>query len=300
MAETTEALAQCKDMISGIFAGGSSKIIEYPLDTFKVLCQIHPEKSFSTLQLTRDVIQNEGITRIYRGLSAPLFGSCLEYFTTFWMFGAAERYFKSHSNKKELSMFEIGCCGAFSGIGISGVLTPIEFVKCQMQAEHTAKYYKSTMDCVRYHFRTNPLNFLTGLYATGLREIPGTFVYFIAYRGTTRFLKYNTNTPQSEESPTWMILSGGAMAGLSFWGIFYPVDLIKSQMQTQPQYIATNTANTVINNQSVVRLMIDRVKRYGFLSLYNGYSVTIPRAIISNACIFFVYEYCRKNLDNIM
>ena len=73
-------------MISGIFAGGTSKIIEYTLDTIKVLCQINTDKNFSTFQLTKNTLQNEGITRIYRGLSAPLFGSCLEYFTTFWMF----------------------------------------------------------------------------------------------------------------------------------------------------------------------------------------------------------------------
>ncbi len=116
------------------------------------------------------------------------------------------------------------------------VLTPVEFVKCQMQAEHTAKHYKSTLDCVRYHCRTNPFNFLTGLYATCLREIPGTFVYFIAYKGTNRFSKYSTNTPQTADPKHWMILSGGAMAGLSFWEIFYPVDLIKSQMQTGMVY----------------------------------------------------------------
>eukprot|EP00483_Globobulimina_turgida_P006554 UN06564 len=203
-------------MLAGILAGGVGKVIEYPLDTFKVLCQINPETSFSTIQLAKDVIKNEGITRIYRGLSAPLFGSCLEYFTTFWMFGAAERYLKSSTNKRELTLFEIGCCGAFSGIGIGAVLTPTEFVKCQMQAQHTAKHYKNTMDCVLYHCRNNPFNFLTGLYATCLREIPGTFVYFIAYKGTTRSLMHLTDTPHDHDPANWMILTGGGLAGLSF------------------------------------------------------------------------------------
>ena len=296
--ESSEVLAQCKDMISGIIAGGSSKILEYPLDTLKVLCQINPERP-NMIQMTRDIVQNEGISRIYRGLSAPLFGSCLEYLTTFWMFGAAERYIQSYTNKQKLSMFEIGCCGAFSGIGIGLVLTPVEFVKCQMQATHTAKHYKNTFDCVRYHARNNPLNFLTGLHATCLREIPGTFVYFIAYRGTTRFLKYTTDTPLEQDANNWMILSGGAMAGLSFWGLFYPIDLIKSQMQTQTVYHHhANASDTVIAEESIFRSLTNRVKQYGFMSLYNGYSVTIPRAIISNASIFFVYEYCRKHLDS--
>ena len=201
-------------------------------------------------------------------------------------------------------MIEIGLCGAFSGIGIGIVLTPVEFVKCQMQAQHTARHYKSTYDCVKHHLRTNPLNFTTGLHATCLREIPGTFVYFIAYRGSTRLMKYITGMSQNEDPTNWMILSGGAIAGLSFWGLFYPVDLIKSQMQTQEGYISQTVASTLnnttissaanVNNQSVVRLLIKRVKQYGFLSLYNGYSVTIPRAILSNSCIFFVYEFISR------
>ena len=203
-------------------------------------------------------------------------------------------------------MFEIGLCGAFSGIGIGIVLTPVEFVKCQMQAQHTARHYKSTFDCVRYHLRRNPLNFTTGLHATCIREIPGTFVYFIAYRGSTRFFKYTQNMTNDQDPKTWMILSGGGIAGLSFWGLFYPIDLIKSQMQTQEGFVVSATTQTTTNtmisssntiNKSVSRLLMNRVKQYGFLSLYNGYSVTIPRAIISNACIFFVYEHCRKYLD---
>merc|ERR1712130_581243 len=160
----------------------------------------------------------------------------------------------------------------------------------------------STIDCVRKNARMNPLNFLTGLHATCLREIPGTFVYFIAYRGTIRFLKYSTNTPLESDVNNWMILSGGAMAGLSFWGLFYPIDLIKSQIQTQITLnISNKNINTVIAEQTkcgISQALMNRVKQHGFMSLYNGYSVTIPRAIISNACIFFVYEYCRKHLDS--
>ena len=205
-------------------------------------------------------------------------------------------------------MIEIGCCGAFSGIGIGIVLTPVEFVKCQMQAQHTARHYKSTFDCVKYHLRTNPINFTTGLHATCLREIPGTFIYFIAYRGSTRIMKYMSGMSPNEDPTNWMILTGGGIAGLSFWGLFYPVDLIKSQMQTQEGCMQQTVASTInngtvastsrnINNQNVCRLLINRFKQYGFTSLYNGYSVTIPRAIISNSCIFFVYECCRKYLD---
>ena len=80
-----ERMEQLKDMLSGMVAGGAAKVLEYPFDTLKVLLQINTEASFSTIQFTRNIIQQEGVARIYRGLSAPLFGSCLEFLTTFWM-----------------------------------------------------------------------------------------------------------------------------------------------------------------------------------------------------------------------
>ena len=84
---SNEALAQFKDMLSGIIAGGMAKIVEYPLDTIKILGQLNnPQQTFSPFESTKNLLRNEGIMRIYRGLSAPLFGSCLEFFTTFWMF----------------------------------------------------------------------------------------------------------------------------------------------------------------------------------------------------------------------
>ena len=146
-----------------------------------------------------------------------LYINCEYYIQNNQRFGAAERYMQHMTHKKDLSMFEIGICGAFSGIGIGTVLTPIEFVKCQMQAPHTTHQYKSTLDCVRYHLRRNPLVFSTGLYATLTREVPGTFVYFIAYKGTIRLSQYITNQAHTEDPSFWQIFCGGSAAGLAFW-----------------------------------------------------------------------------------
>jgi len=294
----SEALEQSIDMFSGIVAGAIAKALEYPFDTIKVLCQIQPQRSFSTLQLAKNVLFNEGIFRIYRGLSAPLFGSCLEYFTTFWMYGMAERYIKLKTGKEELSMLEVGCCGAFSGLGIGTVLTPVEFVKAQMQNPITAKHYKSTLHCFKYHLRTNPMNLTTGFQASLLFQTPGTFVYFYAYKGSLRVFKHLTDTPASEDPSNWMILVSGGIAGVAFWGTFYPIDLIKNKLQAHEQCIAGETTEIAKLNHSVPRLLVMRVRQYGFASLFNGYSVVIPQAIVSCSCVFFVYEYCRKAINN--
>lgn len=306
--ESNEALAQMKDMFCGVFAGGMSKLIEYPFDTLKVLCQINNDETFSTMQYSYNVIKNEGIFRVYRGLSAPLFGSMLEFFVQFWLFGSCERFLKKHQSKKQLNMFEIGLCGSFSGIGVGFALTPVEFVKCQMQSSETAIQYRSTLHCFFSNLRYSPSNLLCGLSATCLREIPGSMIYFLGYRGTTRTLNYLTNNDMdNNNTPQWIVLCGGAMAGISFWSAIFPIDLIKSRIQTRPlllnlttNYCQTQTTNLNLKQPTILSALYQRWMQYGFKSLYNGFSITLPRAIIGNATVFCAYETSRNYLDSKM
>ena len=145
--------------------------MEYPFDTIKVLSQINNYRNLSTMEITRGILLNEGFFRVFRGMSAPVFGSSIEYFITFWLFGMSERYLISYYNRNKLTLNEIGFCGAFSGIGIGLWLTPIEFIKCQMQVNKNAYLYNySTLQCLLYHLKHNPFNLMHGLSSTLFRE----------------------------------------------------------------------------------------------------------------------------------
>eukprot|EP00484_Ammonia_sp_Unknown_P028431 CAMPEP_0197032524 /NCGR_PEP_ID=MMETSP1384-20130603/11191_1 /TAXON_ID=29189 /ORGANISM="Ammonia sp." /LENGTH=328 /DNA_ID=CAMNT_0042462207 /DNA_START=6 /DNA_END=992 /DNA_ORIENTATION=+ len=323
--EKNESLAQIKDIAAGCFAGAIAKVIEYPFDTIKVLCQINQSniEAQSTLQITRNVLQNEGILRIYRGLSAPLIGSCVENLIVFWLFGSTERYFKkAFTNDQPLHLWQIGVCAAAAGTGNTLWICPVEFIKCQMQASHTAIMYEnSTLKCFIHNITRNPLQMFdtNALIATGCREIPGSVIWFSGYKVTTRALTSmfvhghreqdgmeDSDGHRGEEDdvevPSWIFLCGGGMAGLSYWTCCYPFDLIKSIIQTEQVHTGMDQPTRKLsgsNSQSFWKRLYTRYRMYGFVSLYNGFSVTIPRAIISNAAIFMSYEYCRMYLDRL-
>ena len=161
----------------------------------------------------------------------------------------------------------------------------------------TASYNNSTIECLRYNLFHEPSNLLTGLTASWIREIPGSFFYYLSYRGTTRILQKITNT-ESQDPSLWMVLTGGGVAGITFWSMVYPVDLVKSKQQSKDifEHIGTNTKS----ESNLWSLMTDRVKRYGIKSLYHGWSVAAVRAVIANALIFGGYEYSRKLLDTMI
>jgi hypothetical protein len=73
-------------------------------------------------------------------------------------------------------------------------------------------------------------------------------------------------------------LVAGGLAGMAYWGVPYPIDTIKSTVQTMPQGTST---------LSVARKLISE---RGFLGLYKGCSVTLIRAFPGNAVTFWMFE----------
>jgi hypothetical protein len=185
------------------------------------------------------------------------------------------------------------------------------------------RHYRSTLHCFLMNVRNHPPNLLSGLQATMFREIPGNAIYFWAYRGTTRLLtKWRNSHSASQqqqstsmEPSTWMVVVGGGMAGLTFWSTMYPIDLVKSMIQTRDvhsQYLAANATSpgtgtgsssvaghTLQAESNTLKLVYQRWYSHGFRSLYTGFSVTIPRAFLANATIFTTYELVRSRLQSV-
>ena len=72
--------------------------------------------------------------------------------------------------------------------------------------------------------------------------------------------------------------TGGAVAGFMCWGFNYPLDNIKTQIQTSNSKI---TARTIIKN-------VVKTKSYG--SLWAGFLPCVIRAVFVNPFIFLDYE----------
>ena len=92
-------------------------------------------------------------------------------------------------------------------------------------------------------------------------------------------------------SVTSMLVSGGA-GGLLFWVFIYPVDVIKSSMQS----------DAMDKNQRKYKNMIDCAKKLyleegGWRKFYRGFTPCIMRSIPANATQLFVLEKCRQLLS---
>ena len=108
-------------------------------------------------------------------------------------------------------------------------------------------------------------NMFRGLIPTLLREIPAFTIYFSTYHNLR---EYNIN----------VLLSGG-IAGLSSWLLTYPLDTIKTRIQT--------------NKAKSIR---DAIKIGG---LWKGFRYCAVRSMLVNSIGFYTYELSFLYLNNI-
>jgi solute carrier family 25 carnitine/acylcarnitine transporter 20/29 len=86
-------------------------------------------------------------------------------------------------------------------------------------------------DCLRQSVRANGVlgGPLQGFSATLLRNIPAAGVYF----GTFETLKLRLPALTGETQPRMVhLFAAGGSAGFLYWALFYPLDVLKSALQT--------------------------------------------------------------------
>lgn len=151
-----------------------------------------------------------------------------------------------------------------------------------------------------------------GLNVTLLREIPGTMIWFVAYELALRCFKQPGHS--RNEVSLWGIFSAGAIrwhlclwlipSGATYWSLIYPIDTVKSIMQTDPKYssqIQQGKSRLASTSKYLVRLVRSNVSLFnwfyrslGLKGLYSGLGFTMFRAIPTNAILFLSYEYSAR------
>lgn len=301
-----EQLHPLKEITYGAISGMVGKLIEFPLDTIKVRLQSNNSgKQVSTLKMIQQTYHNEGIFNgFYKGLKAPLVGACLENAILFSSYNTVSTIFVNILNDKEqgkvkkftndtLPFWTKLVSGGFAGFMASFVLTPVELIKCQLQVSNltNSKVNHSYTSIIKSTLRKDGIIGLwKGLNSTIVREVIGTAIWFGTYEYLNEYFKTRNFKGSILGNESIQLLISGAMAGVTFNFSMFPVDTIKSNIQTndllnhgQSHNGFWSTAKTIIT------------KPGGIINLYNGLGITMIRCIPANALIFYTYEFLKRN-----
>lgn len=293
-------------------AGIVGKYIEYPFDTVKVRLQSQPDhlplRYTGPLDCFRQSFRSDGFLGLYRGISAPLFGAAAETSSLFLFESVGrEALYTSGmvSRGQGPSLPALWATGAFSGVFTSFVLTPIELVKCRIQAPVMADGVKVTplspVAVIRDVLRHEGLmGFWHGQLGTLIREAGGCSAWFGAKETVTAmFYRLNGRPIQSASErdamlskplPLWQQALAGASAGVSYNFLFFPADTIKSRMQTTP--LGGAHAKRTFWDEGVALW-----RQHGLKGMYRGCGITCLRSAPSSAFIFMVYDGLKRNFS---
>lgn len=113
-----------------------------------------------------------------------------------------------------------------------------------------------------------------------IRESIGSMLYFTGYEFLLR--KFLKPGQRSQDAPLHGSLISGGFAGLCYWSVVYPIDYVKTIMQTD------NLADR--QYKGVMETISKRLAEGGVKTFYKGYLVCLLRAAPVNAGGFLAFE----------
>lgn len=219
-----------KDVAAGFIGGATQVLIGQPADLVKIRLQTSKEAT-SSAQVIRKVISKEGPLAFYKGTTAPLFGVGACVSLQFYGFHEAKRQLQKKSGKSELSLWpETYIAGATAGLVNTPVTAPVEQLRILSQLNTGSTSLTAT---VKRIYSSQGLGGLyRGTLITLLREVQAYGIWFLTYELLMQYIQKARGYASRADISTPELLFSGAVAGNALWLLSYPLDVIKSNIQS--------------------------------------------------------------------
>ncbi|KAE8901661.1 hypothetical protein PF005_g19428 [Phytophthora fragariae] len=244
----------------------------------------------------RRIATEEGALALWKGAVPALSSSIIENSVLFSANGFAKRAVLAlhakqraeHEGEYQLTTLDEAMMGAFAGCFSATAITLPENIKCKLQFQrgHLGEgRYHGPWDCLKQVGKEEGIRGLfRGYSALLLRDVPFSFFFFGSYQAiTSGAVKALGKESKNDLNPVTILASGG-LAGATSWGIMFPVDVLKSRMQT-----ASSTGP--LSLRGAFRAVYSEFGIHGF---YRGWSAAVLRAFPANGSLFLGVEMTHR------
>ncbi|EKD19676.1 hypothetical protein MBM_01628 [Drepanopeziza brunnea f. sp. 'multigermtubi' MB_m1] len=294
----TKSLAGLRSLAAGGFGGVCAVIVGHPFDLVKVRLQTAERGVYSSaLDVVRKSVARDGLRRgLYAGVSAPLVGVTPMFAVSFWGYDVGKSLVRKFSTvtDNQFSVGQVAAAGFFSAIPMTLITAPFERVKVllQIQGQKTLApgekpKYSGGVDVVRQLYKEGGVrSVFRGSFATLARDGPGSAAYFATYEIIKRKMTpLDPVTGKQGSLSLWAVTCAGAAAGVAMWIPVFPVDTVKSRLQTME---GKPTLGGVISGL---------YKNGGFKAFFPGFGPALARAVPANAATFLGVELAHQFMD---
>jgi solute carrier family 25 carnitine/acylcarnitine transporter 20/29 len=240
-------------LLPGMLQGITRVSISYPFDVIKVNMQkMYYTSSYKTFI---DICKSDPF-KFYRGSSLSYTSIGIERSLQFYMLEKLNKQYNPYVTGAALSLFS------------SIYNVPVQYLTTSIAA---TRMPKSLLKYIREQYKTRT-SFYKGYVIETLKNQLGSTLFLGSY-----YAIRNTYGENVKYAPLY-----GAIAGLSVWGVIFPIDTVKTEYQT--------------SDISIKNIIYNRYNTHGLSSFYRGFTPIIIRTVPSTACGMFVYEYARKHI----
>ncbi|CCX31130.1 putative mitochondrial 2-oxodicarboxylate carrier protein [Pyronema domesticum] len=260
--------------VGGAIAGISEILTMYPLDVVKTRIQLQDnnakgaDRYNNMFDCFKKIVKQEGFSRLYRGISAPILMEAPKRATKFaandeW----GKFYRKAFGVDKQTQALSV-LTGATAGATESFVVVPFELVKIRLQDKASAGKYNGMIDVVKKIVaQEGPLAMYNGLESTMWRHITWNAGYFGCIHQVKSML------PKQETKKGLMLndLIAGSVGGAVGTILNTPFDVVKSRIQN-----TTRVPGVVPKYNWTLPSVALVAKEEGFAALYKGF---VPKVL---------------------
>lgn len=249
------------NVLPGAAYGATAVALSHPFDTLKTRQQASGVSS--AFRAIKNAIVSEGPLVFYNGFVPALFGSMafrslpfIAYQSTSKALNDASDWFERHTTIRAF------IAGATGGLLRSFVECPLEVMKVRQQVSVSWQW--------SYMYR--------GLAITALRNM-SVISLFWGFADNAR--RWCDQIALGDATTSFIV--GGGCSTLA-WAMIYPLDVVKSRVQSQ-------------GGQSIRAVLTQlRGHKSGVGVFYAGLRAGLLRSVIANGGAFVVYDYTRKRL----
>ncbi|KIJ60044.1 hypothetical protein HYDPIDRAFT_117736 [Hydnomerulius pinastri MD-312] len=246
------------------------------------------------------ILKNEGPLAFYKGTLTPLLGIGVCVSIQFGALEYAKRVFAAQNlangrggeGGKMLGAGQLVIAGVGAGLANGFVSGPVEHIRIRLQTQsNTNPLYKGPFDAIKKIASEHGIaGLFKGQCVTFLREATGYGAYFLVYEKLIQREITQKGIRRDQISPMNAVLYG-ATAGYALWAVIYPIDMIKSRMQTDG--FTPSTGQKYASARDCVRKVW---RTEGISAFTRGLGPTLIRSPFANGATFLGFEMASRLL----
>lgn len=298
------------DFWAGYISGALGILIGNPLDLLKTRLQSSSATAhtISAAHPSSYASQFTTASSLIRGATAPILGYGALNALLFMTYNRCNAYLtpgydpNAGYNAVVPSLGTAFVAGMVGGLATWIVSTPTELIKCREQVSTTPI---SSLALTKSVLKAEGIK---GLYRGGtvtvLRDSFGYGVYFWAYEYSTRLLAAQVGSDHGPQVEAMKVLLCGGISGVVSWTSVFPLDVLKTRIQTQlpqpseaqPLLGSAMPGVAQENRMGALRMARKVYAEEGAAAFFRGLGICSVRAFVVNAAQWAMYEWIMKAL----